>query len=215
MREAIAICQSLPGPLAIEVGIYRISVLRLLGVHGPLLSQGRLAHLRQRACDRPDRSAPARAPSWQSQCARFPRGRLCGRDRNLGACILLGKIAIGDWLTALIRILSLPILFRWKVSNALLIAATAVVGLIAHAILQPGWVMVHQKGHGDVKSAPGDYCRVGRLHDLGEYWRVRSIDGQGTASTRSQDSARRRARPNRSHGDRFEAATTVRCRAWQ
>ena len=49
----------------------------------------------------------------------------------LGACILLGRIAIGDWLTALIGLVSLAILFRWKVSNPLLIAATAAVGLIA------------------------------------------------------------------------------------
>jgi chromate transporter len=61
----------------------------------------------------------------------------------LGACILLGKIAIGDWLTALIGIVSLAILFKWKVSNPLLIAATAVIGLVAYPILQPGWVMVH------------------------------------------------------------------------
>jgi len=60
----------------------------------------------------------------------------------LGACILLGRIAIGDWLTALIGIASLAVLFRWKVSNPLLIAATAVVGLIAFPLLQPGWVMV-------------------------------------------------------------------------
>ncbi|WP_063695270.1 chromate efflux transporter [Bradyrhizobium embrapense] len=61
----------------------------------------------------------------------------------LGACILLGKIAIGDWLTALIGTISLALLFRWKVSNPLLIAATAVVGLIAYPLLQPTWVMVH------------------------------------------------------------------------
>jgi chromate transporter len=60
----------------------------------------------------------------------------------LGACILLGKIAIGDWLTALIGIVSLVVLFRWKVSNPMLIAATAVVGLIAYPLLQPAWVMV-------------------------------------------------------------------------
>ena len=60
----------------------------------------------------------------------------------LGACILLGRIAIGDWLTALIGVVSLAILFRWKVSNPLLIAATAVVGLIAYPILQPAWVMI-------------------------------------------------------------------------
>jgi chromate transporter len=61
----------------------------------------------------------------------------------LGACILLGRIAIGDWLTALIGIASLAVLFRWKVSNPLLIAVTAVVGLIAYPILQPTWVLVH------------------------------------------------------------------------
>jgi chromate transporter len=61
----------------------------------------------------------------------------------LGACILLGRIAVGDWLTVLIGIVSLAILFRWKVSNPLLIAATAIVGLIAYPILQPAWVMVH------------------------------------------------------------------------
>src|SRR5262244_2717116 len=56
----------------------------------------------------------------------------------LGACVLLGKIAIGDWLTAAIGAVSLAVLFRWKVSNPLLIAATAVIGLIAFPILQPG-----------------------------------------------------------------------------
>ena len=60
----------------------------------------------------------------------------------LGACILLGKIAIGDWLTIAIGVISLAVLFRWKVSNPALIAATAVVGLIAYPRLQPAWVMV-------------------------------------------------------------------------
>jgi chromate transporter len=60
----------------------------------------------------------------------------------LGACVLLGKIAIGDWLTALIALVSLAVLFRWKISNPLLIAVTAIIGLIAFPILQPAWVMV-------------------------------------------------------------------------
>jgi chromate transporter len=60
----------------------------------------------------------------------------------LGACILLGRIAVGDWLTALVGIVSLAVLFRWKVSNPLLIGVTAVIGLIAYPILQPSWVMV-------------------------------------------------------------------------
>ena len=60
----------------------------------------------------------------------------------LGACVLLGKIAIGDWLTALIALASLVVLFRWKVSNPLLVAATAVIGLIAFPLLRPEWVYV-------------------------------------------------------------------------
>jgi chromate transporter len=60
----------------------------------------------------------------------------------LGACVLLGRIAIGDWLTALIGLASLGVLFRWKVSNPILIAAAAAVGLIAFRVLQPSWVMV-------------------------------------------------------------------------
>jgi chromate transporter len=55
----------------------------------------------------------------------------------LGAAVLLGKIAIGDWLTALIALGSLAVLFRFKVSNPLLIGATAVVGLVAFPLLRP------------------------------------------------------------------------------
>jgi chromate transporter len=60
----------------------------------------------------------------------------------LGACVLLGKIAIGDWFTALIAVLSLGMLFRWNISNPVLVAATAVMGLIAFPLLQPTWVFV-------------------------------------------------------------------------
>ncbi len=60
----------------------------------------------------------------------------------LGACVLLGKIAIGDWLTILIALVSLAVLFRWKVSNPLLIGVAAAVGLIAFPLLQPTWVMI-------------------------------------------------------------------------
>ncbi len=56
--------------------------------------------------------------------------------------VLLGKIAIGDWLTALVGIVSLVVLFRWKVSNPMLVAATALIGLIAFPLLQPTWVFV-------------------------------------------------------------------------
>jgi chromate transporter len=60
----------------------------------------------------------------------------------LGACVLLGKIAIGDWFTALVALVSLAVLFRWNISNPVLVAATAVLGLIAFPLLQPTWVFV-------------------------------------------------------------------------
>lgn len=61
----------------------------------------------------------------------------------LGASILLGKIAIGDWLTALVGLASLAGLFATKkLSTPILVAATAAIGLIAFPILQPDWVYV-------------------------------------------------------------------------
>ena len=60
----------------------------------------------------------------------------------LGACVLLGRIAIGDWLTALVALASLVVLFRWKVSNPLLVAVAAVIGLVAFPLLRPEWVFV-------------------------------------------------------------------------
>jgi chromate transporter len=60
----------------------------------------------------------------------------------LGACVLLGRIAIGDWLTTLIALTALTALFRWKVSNPLIVAVTALIGLLAFPLLHPAWVMV-------------------------------------------------------------------------
>ena len=60
----------------------------------------------------------------------------------LGACVLLGRIAIGDWLTLLVAVTSLAALFRWKVNNPLLMAVTAAAGLITYPLLHPAWVMV-------------------------------------------------------------------------
>jgi hypothetical protein len=53
-----------------------------------------------------------------------------------------GKIAIGDWLTALVALLSLVVLSRWNVSSPIVVAVTAVIGLMAFPLLQPTWVFV-------------------------------------------------------------------------
>jgi len=60
----------------------------------------------------------------------------------LGACVLLVRIAIGDWFTIVLALASLVALFRWKISNPLLMAVTAVAGVIAFPLLHPDWVMV-------------------------------------------------------------------------
>jgi chromate transporter len=89
-------------------------------------------------------AAPLLARHRSNPCVQgFIRGAFAAAIGTiLGASFLLGRIAIGDPLTALIGVASLAVLFRWKVSNPLLIAATAAVGLIAYPILQPGWVMM-------------------------------------------------------------------------
>ena len=60
----------------------------------------------------------------------------------LGAGALLSRIAIGDWLTILIALLSLGALARWKLSTYVLVAITAGVGLIAFPLLRPAWVLI-------------------------------------------------------------------------
>jgi chromate transporter len=60
----------------------------------------------------------------------------------LGAGVLLGRIAIGDWLTALIALVSLIALARWKISNPVLVAVTAIIGLIGFELLKPTWIFV-------------------------------------------------------------------------
>jgi chromate transporter len=60
----------------------------------------------------------------------------------LGASVLLGKIAIGDALTALLAVAALALLFRFKIPNPALIAAAAAIGLVAYPLLKPTWVLV-------------------------------------------------------------------------
>jgi hypothetical protein len=59
----------------------------------------------------------------------------------LGASFLLGRIAIGGWFTVLICTAALAVLFRWKVSNPLLITA-APSPASSPSLLHPAWVTV-------------------------------------------------------------------------
>lgn len=73
------------------------------------------------------------------RAVRSDGARAGGRE---GLSVLLGKIAIGDVLTAPLALISLVLLFRFKISNPMLIASAAIVGLTAFPILHPTWVML-------------------------------------------------------------------------
>lgn len=60
----------------------------------------------------------------------------------LGASVLLGRTVIGDALTVVVAIAALVLLFRFKISNPILIAGAAIVGLIAYPLIQPSWVLL-------------------------------------------------------------------------
>lgn len=60
----------------------------------------------------------------------------------LGAAVLLSRIAIGDWLTVAVALGSLAALARWNVRPYLLVAVTAVIGLIAFPLINPTWTFV-------------------------------------------------------------------------
>ena len=59
----------------------------------------------------------------------------------LGAAVLLGRRAIGDWLTALIAAGGLAALLRFRIGNPLLVGIAAAIGLVAFPLLHPAWVL--------------------------------------------------------------------------
>jgi chromate transporter len=87
----------------------------------------------------------------------------------VGACVPPGTIAIGDWLTALIAADSLAVLFRWRVSNPLLVATTAVIGWIAFPILQPT-MGTGERAKVASKARIGEKTDADRSRDPGAAW---------------------------------------------
>ncbi len=60
----------------------------------------------------------------------------------LGACWLLGKVAIGDWLTVVVALAGLGVLFRFKVMSYVLVGVAALIGLVAYPLIQPTWMLL-------------------------------------------------------------------------
>jgi chromate transporter len=60
----------------------------------------------------------------------------------VGTTYLVGKAAIGDWLTLVIALLSLGAIVYWKkLPEPIVILAGGIAGLIAYPILQPQWLL--------------------------------------------------------------------------
>jgi chromate transporter len=60
----------------------------------------------------------------------------------VGTTYLIGKEAIGDWLTAVIAIVSLLAITFWKkLPEPVVILAGGIIGLLAYPTLQPRWLM--------------------------------------------------------------------------
>jgi chromate transporter len=59
-----------------------------------------------------------------------------------GTTYLVGKTAVGDWLTVAITLASLTVIGLWpKLPEPLLVGVGAVIGLIAYPLLLPSWVL--------------------------------------------------------------------------
>jgi len=52
------------------------------------------------------------------------------------------RLAIGDWLTALIAAATLAAWFRWKIGTPAVMAIAAIIGLIGFHFMVPTWVFV-------------------------------------------------------------------------
>lgn len=60
----------------------------------------------------------------------------------LGASLLLGWRAIGDWVTIVIAVGSLVALTRFRISNPIVVGLSAAIGWVAFEFFQPGWVLL-------------------------------------------------------------------------
>lgn len=118
----------------------------LLRHHDPAPSGGCLAVSRCRH-HRSRLRRPSAPPLASHRSNRPVKGVIKGAyaaaiGTTLGASVMPGRIAIGDWFTVMVGLLSLAASCRWKVSSPLLMVVTALHGYVAFSILHPTWVMI-------------------------------------------------------------------------
>ena len=151
---AVAIGMMSPGPVVITATFVGYLVA---GFWGSLVSTiGDIPAVLHAGADRgADPGTASRQPRTCRASSKAPMPPRSGRSSAPASCS--ASIAIGDWLDGADCAGVLGILFRWKVSNPLLVGATAVVGLIAFPLASA------DLGDGEV----GGCERVHRIFRLG------------------------------------------------
>ena len=126
--DAVAVAMITPGPVVITVAFIGFLVAGVAGATAAALGVFLPVYV----------VVVALAPSYKKwaknqQLNAFVRGVTAAATGAIaGAVIVLARRSIYDWPTAVIGIVSLAILFRWKVPEPLLIAVAAAVGLVLH-----------------------------------------------------------------------------------
>jgi chromate transporter len=126
--DAVAVAMITPGPVVITVAFIGFLVAGVAGATAAALGVFLPVY----------GVVVALAPSYKKwaknpQIHAFVRGVTAAATGAIaGAVIVLGRRSIYDVPTAVIGMVSLAVLFRWKIPEPALIAAAAVVGLILH-----------------------------------------------------------------------------------
>ncbi len=124
--DAVAVAMITPGPVVITVAFIGYVVAGVAGASAAALGVFLPVYL----------MVVLLAPSYKRwaknpQLNAFVRGVTAAATGAIaGSVVVLARRSIYDWPTALIALVTLAVLFKWKVPEPLLIAVAAVVGLI-------------------------------------------------------------------------------------
>jgi chromate transporter len=126
--DAVAVAMITPGPVVITVAFIGFIVAGVPGATAAALGIFLPVYL----------VVVLLAPSYKrwaknTQLNAFVRGVTAAATGAItGAVVVLARRSVYDWPTSLICAVSLAVLFRWKVSEPIIIACAAIAGLVVH-----------------------------------------------------------------------------------
>jgi chromate transporter len=126
--DAVAVAMITPGPVVITVGFIGFLVAGLSGAIAASIEVFLPVYLVV-VLVAPYYKRFAKNPQLHA----FVRGVTAAATGAIaGAVIVLARRAVYDWVTGVIALVTVALLFRWKIPEPLLILAAAVIGLVAH-----------------------------------------------------------------------------------